>query len=156
MPQIIISYRREDSGVITGRIFDRLVARYGRDAIFRDIDNIAAAPPAPAEEESNAALSTLQPRPADTTRPNPKIGFFLQLIGEYTEQEARAMKQAFETKYAQTLTVQKVAIRRVDSANSKAVFGLEIGPFATQKDVLGYCRRILFPEAKCTVRRAAP
>jgi peptidoglycan hydrolase-like protein with peptidoglycan-binding domain len=40
MPQIMISYRREDSGVITGRIFDRLVARYGRDAIFRDIDNI--------------------------------------------------------------------------------------------------------------------
>src|ERR1700674_3143639 len=40
MPRITISYRREDSGVITGRIFDRLVARYGRDAIFRDIDNI--------------------------------------------------------------------------------------------------------------------
>ena len=40
MPRIVISYRREDSGVITGRIFDRLVARYGRDAIFRDIDNV--------------------------------------------------------------------------------------------------------------------
>jgi hypothetical protein len=40
MPRIAISYRREDSGVITGRIFDRLVVRYGRDAIFRDIDNI--------------------------------------------------------------------------------------------------------------------
>jgi len=40
MPHIKIFYRREDSGVITGRIFDRLVARYGRDAIFRDIDNI--------------------------------------------------------------------------------------------------------------------
>jgi TIR domain-containing protein len=40
MPRITISYRREDSGVITGRIFDRLVARYGRDAVFRDIDNI--------------------------------------------------------------------------------------------------------------------
>jgi formylglycine-generating enzyme required for sulfatase activity len=41
MPKIIISYRRRDSEAITGRIFDRLVARYGRDAIFRDIDNIA-------------------------------------------------------------------------------------------------------------------
>jgi hypothetical protein len=40
MPRIVISYRREDSGVITGRIFDRLVARYGREAIFRDIDNV--------------------------------------------------------------------------------------------------------------------
>src|SRR5438552_1383412 len=40
MPRLVISYRREDSGLITGRIFDRLVANYGRDAIFRDIDNI--------------------------------------------------------------------------------------------------------------------
>jgi TPR repeat protein len=40
MPRITISYRRDDSGVITGRIFDRLVARYGREAVFRDIDDI--------------------------------------------------------------------------------------------------------------------
>jgi TPR repeat protein len=42
MPHITISYRRDDSGVITGRIFDRLVAQYGRDAIFRDIDDVPA------------------------------------------------------------------------------------------------------------------
>src|SRR5260370_27317843 len=40
MARITISYRREDSGVITGRIFDRLVAQYGRDSIFRDIDDV--------------------------------------------------------------------------------------------------------------------
>ena len=40
MPHITISYRRNDSGVLTGRIFDRLVAKYGHDAVFRDIDNI--------------------------------------------------------------------------------------------------------------------
>lgn len=40
MTRITISYRRDDSGVITGRIFDRLAAHYGRDAVFRDIDNI--------------------------------------------------------------------------------------------------------------------
>lgn len=40
MARITISYRREDSGVITGRIFDRLVAQYGREAIFRDIDDV--------------------------------------------------------------------------------------------------------------------
>jgi hypothetical protein len=40
MPRITISYRRDDSGVITGRIFDRLAAHYGRDSVFRDIDNI--------------------------------------------------------------------------------------------------------------------
>jgi hypothetical protein len=40
--QIVISYRRQDSEAITGRIFDRLTANYGKDAIFRDIDNIPA------------------------------------------------------------------------------------------------------------------
>jgi TPR repeat protein len=40
MPRITISYRREDSGVITGRIFDRLAAHFGREAVFRDIDDI--------------------------------------------------------------------------------------------------------------------
>lgn len=40
MPRITISYRREDSGVITGRIFDRLSNHYGRDSVFRDIDSI--------------------------------------------------------------------------------------------------------------------
>ena len=40
MPRITISYRRDDSGVVTGRIFDRLIGHYGRDAVFRDIDNI--------------------------------------------------------------------------------------------------------------------
>jgi len=40
VPRIAISYRRDDSAAITGRIFDRLVARYGSDSVFRDIDNI--------------------------------------------------------------------------------------------------------------------
>src|ERR1700738_1493310 len=39
MAKIAISYRRTDSDV-TGRIFDRLVQRYGKDSVFRDIDNI--------------------------------------------------------------------------------------------------------------------
>src|SRR5579884_1368780 len=40
MPKISISYRRADSEAMTGRIFDRLIAHYGKDAIFRDIDDI--------------------------------------------------------------------------------------------------------------------
>src|SRR5215212_10421748 len=40
MPQITISYRRDDSLDITGRIFERLAAHYGRESVFRDIDNI--------------------------------------------------------------------------------------------------------------------
>ena len=39
MPKIAISYRRTDSDA-TGRIFDRLILRYGIEAVFRDIDNI--------------------------------------------------------------------------------------------------------------------
>lgn len=40
MPRITISYRRGDSLGITGRIFDRLATRYGRETIYRDIDNV--------------------------------------------------------------------------------------------------------------------
>src|SRR6516162_6379419 len=40
MTRIIISYRRDDSLDITGRIFDRLAGHFGREAVFRDIDNI--------------------------------------------------------------------------------------------------------------------
>jgi TIR domain len=40
MTKITISYRREDSMDITGRIFDRLSSHYGRETVFRDIDNI--------------------------------------------------------------------------------------------------------------------
>ena len=42
MADICISYRRADSQAITGRIFDRLIAHYGKDSIFIDIDNIPA------------------------------------------------------------------------------------------------------------------
>ena len=38
--KIILSYRRADSDVITGRIRDNLANRYGEDAIFMDIDSI--------------------------------------------------------------------------------------------------------------------
>src|ERR1700722_15433334 len=40
MAKITVSYRRTDSDAITGRIFDRLVAHYGGDSVFRDVDNI--------------------------------------------------------------------------------------------------------------------
>jgi TIR domain len=40
MSKIIVSYRRSDSAAITGRIFDRLVDRYGDESVFMDIDRI--------------------------------------------------------------------------------------------------------------------
>ena len=40
MPKIFISYRREDSEHITGRLYDRLEPRFGRDNVFLDIDTI--------------------------------------------------------------------------------------------------------------------
>lgn len=38
--KLLISYRRADSAGTTGRIFDRLVARYGRQSVFIDVDDI--------------------------------------------------------------------------------------------------------------------
>ncbi len=40
MSKIIVSYRRSDSAAITGRIFDRLIDRYGEESVFMDIDRI--------------------------------------------------------------------------------------------------------------------
>jgi hypothetical protein len=38
--KIVLSYRRADSDVITGRIRDNLANHYGEDAVFMDIDSI--------------------------------------------------------------------------------------------------------------------
>lgn len=38
--RVFISYRRDDSADVTGRIYDRLVARMGRDRVFKDVDSI--------------------------------------------------------------------------------------------------------------------
>lgn len=39
---IILSYRREDSAGVTGRIFDRLIQEFGADRVFMDIDSMPA------------------------------------------------------------------------------------------------------------------
>lgn len=39
-PRIFISYRRSDSAAIVGHIYERLVARYTKESVFRDIDDI--------------------------------------------------------------------------------------------------------------------
>lgn len=40
MKKIFISYRRSDTSAASGRIFDRLVKRFGKDAVFKDVDVI--------------------------------------------------------------------------------------------------------------------
>ncbi len=40
MKRVFLSYRREDSQDVTGRIFDRLGAHFGRDHVFMDVDTI--------------------------------------------------------------------------------------------------------------------
>ncbi len=40
MSHVFISYRRDDSAATCGRIYDRLVSHFGREAIFIDVDNI--------------------------------------------------------------------------------------------------------------------
>lgn len=42
MAKVFISYRRADSAAISGRIYDRLVARFKRKNVFKDVDDIPA------------------------------------------------------------------------------------------------------------------
>ncbi len=39
--KVFVSYRRQDSNHIAGRLFDRLVERFGPDQVFMDVDSIA-------------------------------------------------------------------------------------------------------------------
>ena len=39
-PAIFISYRREDSSDVTGRIYDRLCQHFGKESVFKDVDSI--------------------------------------------------------------------------------------------------------------------
>lgn len=43
MAGVFISYRREDAAASAGRLYDRLVARYGKRRVFRDVDAIPLA-----------------------------------------------------------------------------------------------------------------
>ncbi len=38
--RIFVSYRRSDSADIAGRIYDRLIVRFGKDPVFKDVDSI--------------------------------------------------------------------------------------------------------------------
>ena len=40
MPKIFISYRRNDSGGRAGRLYDRLIDRFGQGQVFMDVDTI--------------------------------------------------------------------------------------------------------------------
>ncbi len=40
-PRILLSYRRADSAALCGRVYDRLVSRFGTADVFRDVDSLA-------------------------------------------------------------------------------------------------------------------
>jgi formylglycine-generating enzyme required for sulfatase activity len=40
MSKVFISYRRDDSADVAGRIYDRLIARFGTGNVFKDVDSI--------------------------------------------------------------------------------------------------------------------
>ncbi len=40
MSKIVISYRRSDSAATAGRIYDRLIDRFGEASVFMDVDKI--------------------------------------------------------------------------------------------------------------------
>ncbi|MBX2990265.1 MAG: toll/interleukin-1 receptor domain-containing protein [Bacteroidetes bacterium] len=39
-PTVFISYRREDSSDVTGRMYDRLSQHFGKQSVFKDVDSI--------------------------------------------------------------------------------------------------------------------
>lgn len=72
MPTIFISYRRADSASEAGRLYDRLVERYGESGVFKDVDSIPPGVRFPeyiteALEASDVALILIGPRWLDAS-----------------------------------------------------------------------------------------
>ena len=40
MAQVFISYRRQETSHLAGRLYDRLAERFGEDRVFMDVDSI--------------------------------------------------------------------------------------------------------------------
>lgn len=79
MPRIFVSYRREDIG-ITGRICDRLRARFGKKSIFFDQEGIRPGAPFPTEirialDVCEVFLAIIGPNWAGTIGPNHEVLF---------------------------------------------------------------------------------
>ena len=43
-PRVFVSYRREDTSHLAGRLSDRLAERLGSDNVFMDVDSIDPGP----------------------------------------------------------------------------------------------------------------
>jgi ABC-type phosphate transport system substrate-binding protein len=59
MPTIFISYRREDSAYITGRIYESIAARFGKDHVFIDVTSLRGGDDYPARLEDLVRSSTI-------------------------------------------------------------------------------------------------
>src|SRR5262245_66581310 len=59
MPTIFISYRREDSAYITGRIYESIAARFGKDHVFIDIASLRGGDDYRAQLEELVRSSTI-------------------------------------------------------------------------------------------------
>jgi hypothetical protein len=75
MSGVFISYRREDTTDASGRIYDYLTARYGKAAIFKDVDNIPYGANFPEFlqrklRESTIALVMMGPRWINSANPD--------------------------------------------------------------------------------------
>jgi hypothetical protein len=70
-PRVFLCYRRADSSDVTGRIYDRLIAAFGSDAVFKDVDDIPLGVDFrshihAALSQTNVFLVIIGPRWADT------------------------------------------------------------------------------------------
>jgi ABC-type phosphate transport system substrate-binding protein len=59
MPTIFISYRREDSAYITGRIYESIAARFGKDHVFIDVASLRGGDDYRAQLEELVRSSTI-------------------------------------------------------------------------------------------------
>ncbi|OBC01810.1 hypothetical protein A5784_17030 [Mycobacterium sp. 852013-50091_SCH5140682] len=96
MSGIVISYRREDTEGSAGRLYDRLVERYGRELVFMDFYSIGSGEDWGAEIDrviarSSVLLALIGPRWASATDQNGRR--WLEVEGDYVRREIRTALQ---------------------------------------------------------------
>src|SRR5262245_57388801 len=57
--RIFLSYRRDDSKTISGRIYDQLALRFGHETVFRDLDSLSLGGDFPKEIEEALSQSAV-------------------------------------------------------------------------------------------------
>jgi hypothetical protein len=104
---------------------------------------LAAAPTAPAEANSAAAV----------TSPVLASGYAVQVTSERSERTAQAAFRALQTKYPNQLRGRQLIIRRADLGAAGIYYRALVGPLASAEEAKRLCSRLKAAGGDCIIQK---